>query len=102
MDRNYCGAQLFWGRPRRLETLLSLRKSSGRLPTIDRFCTDPGNYTWQYGAAHVAECLATGKKSLITPEHGLHVLEVMNACLESQRTGRRVKIESTFKWPIIA
>jgi len=69
---------------------------------MERFCIDPGNYTWQYGAAHVAECLATGKKSLITPEHGLHVLEVMNACLESQRTGRRIKIDSTFKWPIIA
>ena len=30
----------------------------------------------------------------------LHVLEVMNACHESQRTGRRVSIETSFKWPL--
>jgi predicted dehydrogenase len=68
---------------------------------MERFCEDPGNYSWQYGASYTAECMATGKRSLITAEHGLHVLEVMNAALESQDTGRRVKIESTFKWPII-
>ena len=68
---------------------------------VQRFCTDPGDYSWQYGASYIAKCLATGKTSLITAEHGLHVLEVMNAALESQETGRRVNIESTFKWPII-
>jgi hypothetical protein len=26
----------------------------------------------------------------------------MNAAFESQETGRRVKIESTFNWPIIS
>jgi predicted dehydrogenase len=68
---------------------------------MERFCTDPGRYTWQYGTSYIAECMATGKKSLITAEHGLHILEVMNAALQSQETGRRVKVESTFKWPII-
>ena len=63
-------------------------------------CTDPGPYKWQYGASYIAECLATGKNSLITAEHGFHFLEVMLACHESQRTGRRVKVESTFSWPI--
>jgi hypothetical protein len=61
----------------------------------------PGNYGWVGGANYVAECLLTGKTSLITPEHGLHELEVMNACHESQRTGRRVKVESTFKWQLL-
>jgi hypothetical protein len=37
---------------------------------------------------------------LIRPEHALHVLEVMNACHESQRTGSRVAVESSFKWPL--
>jgi predicted dehydrogenase len=63
---------------------------------------EPGEYAWQGGAAYVARCLLTGEKSLITPEHGLHVLEVMNACHESQRTGRRVPVETRFPWPIIA
>jgi len=29
------------------------------------------------------------------------LLEVMNACHESQRTGRRIACETTFPWPII-
>jgi predicted dehydrogenase len=69
---------------------------------VERFCTDPGKYHWRYGASYTAECMATGKQSLITAEHGLHVLEVMNAALKSQETGRRVEVESTFKWPIIS
>jgi predicted dehydrogenase len=68
---------------------------------LETFCKEPGKYDWVGGASYVAECLLTGKPSLITPEHGLHVLEVMNACHESQRTGRRVNVESTFPWPII-
>jgi predicted dehydrogenase len=67
---------------------------------LETFCKDPGKYNWVGGASYVAECLLTGRQSLITPEHGLHVLEVMNACHESQRTGRRINVESTFKWPI--
>ena len=78
---------------------LSYSKQSS--PGRERFVTDPGVYSWYYGASYIAECMATGKKSLITAEHALHVLEIMAAALESQETGRRVKIESTFKWPII-
>jgi predicted dehydrogenase len=69
---------------------------------VERFCTEPGNYKWQGGASYIAECLATGKPSLIRAEHGLHVLEVMNACLESGRTGRRINVASGFKWPVFA
>lgn len=67
---------------------------------LETFCKEPGKYDWVGGASYVAECLLTDQPSLITPEHGLHVLEVMNACHESQRTGRRVKVESAFKWPL--
>jgi predicted dehydrogenase len=63
---------------------------------------EPGKYDWVGGASYVAECLLTGQPSLITPEHGLHVLEVMNACHQSQETGRRISLETTFKWPIFA
>ena len=54
------------------------------------------------GASLAAECLATGKDLLITPEHALHVLEVMQAARESQDTGRRVALRSTFKWPVVS
>jgi predicted dehydrogenase len=69
---------------------------------LETFCKDPGKYNWVGGATYVAESLLTSKPSLMTPEHGLHVLEIMNACHESQRTGRRISIETTFKWPIIS
>lgn len=67
---------------------------------LETFCKDPGKYNWVGGATYVAESLLTGKPSLITPEHALHVLEVMNACHESQRTGRRINVETTFRYPI--
>lgn len=85
-----------WG-PHGVDMVYRTETEPGKM---ERYCEDPGTYTWQGGPAYVAECMLTGKPSLITAEHGLHVLEVMNACLESQETGRRVKIESTFNWPI--
>ena len=69
---------------------------------LETYCKDPGKYNWVGGATYVAESLLTGKPGLITPEHALHVLEVMNACHESQRTGRRISVETTFKWPLFA
>jgi hypothetical protein len=39
---------------------------------------------------------------LIAPEHALHVLEVIQATRESQATGRRISLRSTFKWPVVA
>jgi predicted dehydrogenase len=69
-------------------------------PALVRHATDPQGYIWQQGAALAAECLATGKELLVTPEHALHVLEIITAARESQETGRRVELESTFKWPV--
>jgi predicted dehydrogenase len=68
--------------------------------TLQPQCKDEWPIGWAGGARHVARCLLTGEKSLITAEHALHVLEVMNACHESQRTGKRIDVKSTFAWPI--
>jgi predicted dehydrogenase len=68
---------------------------------LETQCKEPWQYEWVGGAAYVCDRLLDGQPSLITPEHGLHVLDVMNACHESQRTGRRVKCETTFPWPLI-
>jgi predicted dehydrogenase len=68
---------------------------------LETHARESGPYNWVGGAAYVAESLLTGKPGLITPEHGLHVLEVMNACHKSQATGRRISIETTFRWPLI-
>lgn len=70
-------------------------------PKIVRHATDARGYVWQQGAVLAAECLVTGKELLVTPEQALHVLEIITAARESSATGRRVKLASTFKWPVV-
>jgi predicted dehydrogenase len=70
-------------------------------PENQRHSTDRSDYVWQQGASLVAECLVTGKEPLFTPEHALHVLEIIVAARDSQRTGRRIDMQSTFKWPVV-
>lgn len=70
-------------------------------PAYERHAGDAGDYVWQQGASLAAECLATGSETLFTPEHALHVLEVISAARESQETGRRIRLRSTFKWPVV-
>lgn len=71
-------------------------------PQFRRRATDAEGYVWQQGASLVCETLATGKEQLFTPEHALHVVEIMTAARESQRTGRRIDLRSTFKWPVVS
>ena len=71
-------------------------------PQFKRSAPDAEGYVWQQGASLVAECLATGKEPLFTPQHALHVVEIMTAARESQRTGRRINLKSTFKWPVVS
>jgi predicted dehydrogenase len=62
---------------------------------------DAGTYMWQQGASIIAESLATGKEPLINAEHALHVLEIIEAARKSGADGKRVKLQSTFKWPMV-
>lgn len=71
-------------------------------PELKRYVTDAEGYSWPNGAAMAAQCLVTGKERLVAPEHALHVLEIMTAARESQATGKRVALSSTFKWPVVA
>jgi predicted dehydrogenase len=89
-----CLAGYDWG-PRGVDLLT---RKTGK--DTKRHATDPEGYRWQDGAAYMAECLTTGKKPLVTLEHVLHVLEVMDAVDRSHDTGQRVEIHSTFPWPI--
>ena len=70
-------------------------------PALQRHVTDAQGYNWQQGAVLAAESMVKGTNLLVTPEQALHVLEIITAARESQSTGRRVKITSTFKWPIV-
>jgi predicted dehydrogenase len=70
-------------------------------PKLERHVTDAQGYMWQQGAALAAECLATGKELLVTPEHALHVLEIITAARESAASGRRIPLSSSFQWPVV-
>jgi predicted dehydrogenase len=80
---------------------LGVDLATEKAPDFDRQVTDAEGYVWQQGASMVAECLVTGKEPLFTPEHALHVVEIICAARESQQTGRRIELKSTFKWPVV-
>lgn len=66
-----------------------------------RFVPDPGKYVWQQGATVISESLVTGEEPRIQAEHALHVLEIIEAARESGNNGKKIKLESTFKWPVV-
>ena len=66
-----------------------------------RFVPDPGKYVWQEGASVISESLVKGTEPLINVEHALHVLEIIEAARQSGRDGRKIKLESAFKWPLV-
>jgi predicted dehydrogenase len=70
-------------------------------PMFQRHQPDREGFVWQMGASLAAESLAKGTELLITPEHALHVLEIMQATRESQETGRRITLTSSFRWPVV-
>lgn len=67
----------------------------------ERFLPDPGTYVWQEGASKISEALVKGTEPLINVEHALHVLEIIEATRESQKTGKRIDLKSKFKWPVV-
>ena len=69
--------------------------------TPQRFVPDPGTYVWQQGASVISESMVTGNEPLINVEHALHVLEVIEATRASGDSGKKIKLESTFKFPIV-
>ncbi|HEY5912663.1 MAG TPA: Gfo/Idh/MocA family oxidoreductase [Verrucomicrobiae bacterium] len=71
-------------------------------PILERHATDAAGYIWQQGAALAAECLATDRELLVTPEQALHVLEIITGARKSQQTGKRIALTSTFRWPVVS
>ena len=66
-----------------------------------RFVPDAGSYVWQEGASVISEALATGIEPSIAVDHALHVLEIIEAARSSSESGKRITIESRFKWPMV-
>ena len=64
-------------------------------------CTAKGGYEWQEGARVTGESIVSGEEPTINVEHALHVLEIIEAARKSSAEGIKVKLNSTFPWPII-
>jgi predicted dehydrogenase len=63
--------------------------------------TDKGGYEWQEGANVVGESIITGIEPKINVEHALHVLEIIEAARKSSANGMKIKLSSTFPWPLV-
>jgi predicted dehydrogenase len=57
--------------------------------------TDPG-WHWADGLRHFVECIHSGTKPVITPEHACHVLEIMLKAQASGRDGQTKTLETRF------
>lgn len=66
-----------------------------------RYVSSPGKYVWQEGASVISEALATAIEPRIAVDHALHVLEIIEAARASSASGKRIILESRFKWPMV-
>jgi predicted dehydrogenase len=78
---------------------VDLATSSAEQPV--RYVEDPGSYVWQQGATVISESLVNNIEPHINAEHALHVLEVIEATRASSATGKKIKLQSKFKWPMV-
>jgi predicted dehydrogenase len=70
-------------------------------PNRTRYMEDPLDYVWEQGASVVSKYLSDNSPTPIRPEHALHVLEIIEAARNSQLYGKRIKLKSTFQYPVI-
>ena len=73
---------------------LATRETGAKLT---RFATSKQVYQWECGAVKMAEMLATGAKPRFTAQHAVHVAEIIAAAHQSQATGKRIEVASTFE-----
>ncbi len=58
-------------------------------------------YEWQEGATKIGEALVKNIEPRIAAEHALHVLEIIEAARTSSATGKKIMLQSTFRWPMV-
>ena len=57
------------------------------------------DWPWTDGLNHLVDCIRGGTRPLVTPEHALHVLEIMLKAQQAGREGRALELETTFTPP---
>ena len=63
--------------------------------------TDDGGYQWQEGATQIAGALSKNIEPRINVLHSLHVLEIIEAARKSSKEGMKVKLVSSFPFPML-
>jgi predicted dehydrogenase len=63
--------------------------------------TDDGGYQWQEGATRIAGALSKNIEPRINVLHSLHVLEIIEAARKSSKEGIKVKLVSSFPYPMV-
>ena len=63
--------------------------------------TDDGGYQWQEGATRIAGALSKNIEPRINVLHSLHVLEIIEAARRSSKEGMKVKLVSSFPFPMV-
>ena len=63
--------------------------------------TDDGGYQWQEGATRIAGALSKNIEPRINVLHSLHVLEIIEAARRSSKEGIKVKLVSSFPFPML-
>lgn len=67
----------------------------------EKHAIDTKGYVWQEGASVISKSMVTKIEPIIATDHALHVLEIIEAARKSSETGKRIAMESTFKWPMV-
>ena len=62
---------------------------------------DDGGYQWQEGATSIAAALSKNIEPRINVLHSLHVLEIIEAARKSSKEGVKVKLVSSFPFPMV-
>ena len=63
--------------------------------------TDDEGYQWQEGATRIAGALSKNIEPRINVLHSLHVLEIIEAARKSSKEGIKVKLVSSFPFPMV-
>jgi predicted dehydrogenase len=63
--------------------------------------TEKGGYEWQEGARVTGESIIKGVEPRINVEHALHVLEIIEAARKSSAIGMKIKLKSSFPFPMV-
>ena len=56
-------------------------------------------WPWTDGLRHLVECIHTRRRPRVTPEHALHVLEILTRAREAGRTGKACRLRTSFALP---